>query len=281
MGEKSLSNQLKERLKIVGLSHIVVASGFCLSILVDFARKIMGKISRFAGYFFAGVLIVVFISMTGFSSSLVRAGAVSAMSLFAQYFGRKIHPGRLLLYTATLSILMNPNFVVNLAWQLSFLSFAGILLITPVLRAFFYGQKAPGWLASMIIAAVSAQLACLPLCIYTFGQVSIVSIVSNLLVTPPVSTIMALTFFVGVCPLRISPFIIANRLLLSYQIGVINWLSGIKWAVMSIPAQTPLCFLLYVPVILIIYTLKWRTNYSYRPRLALDKSPKYGRIYSC
>ncbi len=39
VGEKPLSAELKEQLKIVGLSHIVVASGFSLSVLVSAARK--------------------------------------------------------------------------------------------------------------------------------------------------------------------------------------------------------------------------------------------------
>jgi hypothetical protein len=39
IGEKTLPQNLKEQLRIVGLSHVVVASGFSLSILANFARK--------------------------------------------------------------------------------------------------------------------------------------------------------------------------------------------------------------------------------------------------
>ena len=281
MGEKSLSNQLKERLKIVGLSHVVVASGFCLSILVEFARKIAGKLSRFAGYFFAFVLISVFIIMTGFSPSLIRAGIVSVVSLFASYYGRKFHPGRLLVYAAALSVLIRPTLIADLAWQLSFLSFAGILLITPVLQAYFYGKKPPGWLASMVFATISAQLACLPLSVYTFGQFSIISLVTNILITPLIPIIMVLTFIISICQFRFLPLVFINQLFLSYQNSVIGWFSDIKWATVNVPPKIPFVFLAYIPIILIIYALKRRTAYSYRPELALDKSPKYGKIYSC
>ena len=58
-------------LQTVGLTHIVVASGANLSILVDFARKRFGKISRFAAWLVASVLVVLFVCMVGFSATVV------------------------------------------------------------------------------------------------------------------------------------------------------------------------------------------------------------------
>ena len=281
MGEKTLSNKIKEQLRIVGLSHVVVASGFCLSVLVEFVKKTIGKASRFASFFFSVVLIVIFVSITGFSPSLIRASIVSVLSLFARYFGHNYHPGRLLVYVAALSTLIKPTAVLELAWQLSFLSFTGIILIVPILQRFFYGQETPSWLASMIFATISAQFACLPLSIYTFGQLSIVGVISNLLITPLIPVIMALTFVVGVCPFKIPLLVSINRLFLLYQIEVINRLSAAKWAIVDIPANHPIIFIVYIPIIIVILVIKHRLSYSYRPSFTLDKSPKYGKIYTC
>ena len=115
IGEKALSEDFKAKLRTVGLSHIVVASGFCLAVLSIFAQKSMRKVSRFASYAFAGILILLFIMVAGLSPSLLRAGLVTGSTLTAGYFGRKFHPGRLLIYIVAISILINPLIIKSLA----------------------------------------------------------------------------------------------------------------------------------------------------------------------
>ena len=84
-----LTNELNEKLRMVGLVHIVVASGAHLSILVEIARRIFGKISRFAGTFFATFSILSFMVMIGFTPSIMRAGIMSILVIMAQHVGRK------------------------------------------------------------------------------------------------------------------------------------------------------------------------------------------------
>ena len=86
IGEKSLPQKLKEQLRGVGLSHIVVASGFSLSILAGFMKKWMSRISRFIGYASAFMTITLFLSITGLTPSLLRASLVSGISLIAEYY---------------------------------------------------------------------------------------------------------------------------------------------------------------------------------------------------
>jgi len=115
IGERTLTEDFKNRLRVVGLSHIVVASGFCLSILAEFAQRRMKNVSRFASYLSAAVLMIIFIMIAGVSPSLLRASLVSGMSLLAGYYGRKFHPGRLLLYAVAISVLINPVIIKSLA----------------------------------------------------------------------------------------------------------------------------------------------------------------------
>ena len=78
-----LPDELDENLRVVGLTHIVVASGTHLSILVEVARKIFGKLSRFAGVLFAGVFVVFFMAMVGWTPSILRAGLMTLLMLVA------------------------------------------------------------------------------------------------------------------------------------------------------------------------------------------------------
>ena len=92
-GQKSaLPADLSTALQVAGLSHIVVASGYNLTILVRLARRFFVKISKFLSVFASGIMIVGFIAMTGLSPSMTRAGLVSSLSLLTWYYGRQFHP---------------------------------------------------------------------------------------------------------------------------------------------------------------------------------------------
>lgn len=81
-GQKdSMPEELSQKLKNVGLAHIVVASGFHLSLITSLFRKLFKKVSRFASYFAATLALLAFISITGLSASMLRAGLVTGLSL--------------------------------------------------------------------------------------------------------------------------------------------------------------------------------------------------------
>ena len=269
LGEKSLSDTQSEKLRTIGLSHIVVASGYCLSMIVGVARKVAGKLSRFAGFLASYLLIVLFISVTGLSPSLMRAGLVSGISLAISYFGRKIHPVRLLIYVASLSALINPLVIFELAWQLSFASYTGIILLLPLLKAFFFGRQKTSVFAEIILTSISAQIMCLPISACAFGSISILSIVSNILVTPLIPTVMLLTFMVGLFPfLALSATI--NNAILGLQLGIIDWLSRIKWGTATASIDAPFIVAIYATIFLVFFLAK--TTH----RLQLQTAPRPG-----
>ena len=99
------------------------------------------------------------------------------LSLLAWYYGRSFHPVILLFFVAALSLLINPSYGWNdLGWALSFLSFAGVMILAPLLQAYFFGDKKPGTVRQILGETFSAQLVTAPLLIMTFGQISVVGL---------------------------------------------------------------------------------------------------------
>ena len=99
MGMKSgLSEDFSEKLRAVGMTHVVVASGAHLAILIGVAKKLFGRISKFAGLLFSLMMIVGFVFIVGFTPSMTRAALVSSLSLLVGYVGRKFTPLRLILF---------------------------------------------------------------------------------------------------------------------------------------------------------------------------------------
>ena len=250
----SLPEGLAETLKIVGLTHIIVASGANLSILIGFARKMFGRISRAFGLITSLILTFFYIGMVGLSPSVVRAGLVSGIALITWYVGRDLKPWRLLLIVAAATLLYNPMYLIDLGWLLSFGSFAGILSLGPRLACFFYGKKKPGIIGATLLETVAASLLCTPILLYFFGATSVISLLANILVLPTIAVAMALTFATGVLAIFNVPVVTGlvgqvATWLLSYHLAVINFFGAQEIFLIEIPAGQPVVFLLYLPLV--------------------------------
>lgn len=250
LGEKDgLSEQFKEYLQVAGLSHVVVASGAHLSIIVAFVRKIFGRISRKTGLTFALIFVLIFMALIGWTPSILRAGIMTILTLSAWYNGRKFQPWRLILITATITLLINPTFITNLGWQLSFASYAGIMLLGPSIISYFYGEKKPGFIGSMVITTISASLLVAPISLFYFGSLSLISIAANILILPTLSVVMGLVFATGI--FAGVPFIGAaagwlSKLLLNFHMFIIEFLGTKKYFLITIPKGQAWVFLLYL-----------------------------------
>lgn len=256
IGMKSgLSKDFASALQMVGMTHVVVASGAHLAILTGAAKKIFGKISKFAGVLFSLLMILAFVLIVGFTPSMTRAALVASLSLLVGYVGRKFTPLRLISFVAMVTLLINPTYVLNLGWQLSFASFFGILILSPHLQAVFYGGKKPPWLASMLITSIATSLICAPILIYNFGTISFLSLIANLIILPtlPYAMLgMMLTGVASMVPLLAVVIASLTTWLLDLHIWIINFLSEQKAFILELPSGNAWFYLLYIPVLVFL-----------------------------
>ncbi|MBQ6375566.1 ComEC/Rec2 family competence protein [Candidatus Saccharibacteria bacterium] len=248
-----LPDDLSSNLRTVGLVHIVVASGAHLSILVEIAKKLFGKISRMTGLLAASLFIFFFMSMVGWTPSILRAGIMAFLTLLAGFTGRKIAPWRIILLVAAGTLLISPMFVIDLGWLLSFASFTGIMILGPKFTHFFYGSRPPGFIGSTILTTVAATIMTLPIVIYYYGQISLISVVANLLILPTLPYAMGLTFLTGaIADIPIVNIIISwlATKLLDFHIATVNFFSNLSQFLFTTDPYNPWVFALYAIVII-------------------------------
>lgn len=261
MGMSSgLSDSLSDALRAVGMTHVVVASGTHLGILVGAARRTFGKLSRFAGAFFSILLIVSFVLIVGFTPSMTRAALVASLTLLLGYVGRKLAPWRLLSLAAAITLVILPMYLFNLGWQLSFTSFFGILVVGPCLTKTFYGGKPPPWLANMLLTSLATCLTCAPILAYNFGAISLLSFIANLIILPTLPYVMLLLLLTGTTsflPWLASIIGKLATLLLDFHIATVNFLSEKTMLIINFPEDDARVFLLYIIVGVILVLPKF------------------------
>lgn len=269
-GQKSaLPEDLADALKIAGLTHIVVASGYNLTILVRLARKLFLKVSKYVSAVSAGGMIALFVLITGLSPSMTRAGLVSSMSLLAWYYGRVFHPFILLPVAGAITVALQPSYVWgDMGWQLSFSAFVGVMIVAPLLQTYFFGAAEPGIFRQVLGETIAAHIVTVPIIAVSFGTVSNVAVIANILVVPLVPLAMLLTFISGL--IAISGVSILNFIaeptswLLGYMTKVAQFVAEIPWAQSELQIA-PALWLVYVLVLFAFCFWMWRkTNYSFR-----------------
>ncbi len=242
-GQKSaLPGDLSQALQIAGLSHIVVASGYNLTILVRLARRLFMRISKFVAAVGSSIMIVSFVAMTGLSPSMTRAGLVSGLSLLTWYYGRSFHPFVLLPFAAAITVAIQPSYVWgDMGWQLSFSAFAAVMIVTPLLQRFFFGDTEPGTIRQVLGETVGAHVVTLPIVAMGFSVISNVAIPANILIVPFVPIAMLLTFISGLAAI-ITPggaelVGMPASWLLGYMTHVAQYLAELPWAQTQIEVQ--------------------------------------------
>lgn len=238
--KSSLPDKFDDQLRLLGLTHIIVASGFNLTILVRLARRLFARFSKYQATLMSVLLMSGFLLVTGFSASMSRAALVTSLSLAAWYYGRKIHPVVLLLVAAAITTAINPLYLwSDLGWWLSFLAFAGVMLGAPLIQWRMFGEKQPPALMQVAIETVCAQLTTLPLIMLIFGTFSVLSLPANLLIVPFIPLAMLLTLIAGLAGLLtplLAPWAALPALwLLRYVTEIVDWLGRIPWA--SVPLK--------------------------------------------
>lgn len=271
VGLKSgLPDELSDTLWAVGMTHVIVASGAHLGILVSAARKLCGKLSKFSGLLGSLLLITGFALIVGFTPSMTRAALVSSLSLLVGYVGRKFTPLRLLIFVAMLTLLVSPLNCLNLGWQLSFASFFALLVIESRLQKLFYGGKKPPWLANMLLTSLSTTITCAPILIYNFGTFSLLSFVANLFILPTLPYAMLLVFLTGVTsfwPWLAGIVAQLSTLLLEAHIWLVNFLGEKTMFIFNLPSGDLRIFLIYIPLLMCLM-LQYMHEYRFRSRNA-------------
>ena len=180
LGEKKdLPYGLRLALRDTSTLHMVVVSGQNLSLLAALIIGLSGLITRRIAILTTLFVIGSYVIITGGQIPVLRAAVMAVIAYLAQVLGRPNDGLRALTAVAALFLLINPSWIGDLSFQLSFLATFGVVVVAPALAS--YLKKLPFLLKESLSMTIGAQLMVLPVISQNFHQISLVSIPANLL----------------------------------------------------------------------------------------------------
>lgn len=248
-----------------GVSHVVAISGYNITIIANAIGAVIlyFGIPTAIGLGLSGVMIVLFVIMTGLSASAVRAAVMSVILLLAQKEGRTYDAGTALVVTALLMSLWNPlTPLYDFSFQLSFLAAAGIIWLSPVVGRLLVRAPALYGVKEILTGTIAAEAMIMPLIIYKTGIVSLISLLANILILPVVPTLMLLGAIMIVLGFIAYPVafiaLVPTHILLLYVLRVVSLAAHLPFAYLQIASlPTALMLIWYLAMLcLILYERK-------------------------
>ena len=192
IGDKSLlSGSVKDNFTASGAAHIMAVSGLHLAVLSGslywFLKKI--KIPKVPTVILSAISTCFYMALCGFSKSITRAGIMMLILLLGRLFDEKSDALNSL-GISVLIICLNPFAVTDAGALLTVTAVLGLITVNTELtkllkpKSELLKNKFVKYFAGLLLASFSVFVTTLPVLYVSFGYISYLGIVLNLIMIP-------------------------------------------------------------------------------------------------
>lgn len=243
---KSIPQGLLNDFRNTGIIHIVVLSGYNITLVADFVMKIFSFLPNYFGMGLGALAIILFAIMTGAGAATVRASIMALLVVLARATNRIYQITWALFVVGFLMVFYNPKILrFDTGFQLSFLATLALIYLAPYFTEKFSFITQKFKLREIISSTCATQVFVLPLLLYKTGIFSFVSLPVNLLILPfiPITMFFGFTTFL----LKI-PFGWIGYALTQYELFIVKIFAGLPFAAKTI-SNFPLFLMLIIYII--------------------------------
>ena len=221
LGDKSaLTHELKDTYSKTGASHILALSGLHLGIIYALlSMLVVGRRWQMITQVAIILSIWAFVFLVGMSMSVVRSAVMLTVYALLAIGHRHKMSVNTLAFTAIIMLLISPQALFDVGFQMSFMAVFSILLFVPLFYRLFSAEylmthRIISWLWGMVAVSVAAQIGVAPLIAYYFGRFSCYFLLTNFIVIPAATLILYLSLATLLIP--------ALGVLLAGIVGLLN-----------------------------------------------------------
>ena len=241
--QSGIPQQVQEAFRLTGTSHIIVISGFNITIIAGMFTLVFSRLfGIYKGAIAAALGIILYTLLVGANAAVVRAAILGLLTLLGHLVGRRQAGLNSLTFVAGVMAFITPYVLWDVSFQLSFAATLGIMLYAEPMSEWFIrtasryitpekAVRLAGPIGEYFLLTLAAQLTTLPLMIYYFKRLSLTALIANPLVLPAQPPLMVLGGLSVLTGMLIKP---VGQLLAwvawpftAYTIRVVEWLAKV------------------------------------------------------
>ncbi|MBC7749405.1 MAG: ComEC family competence protein, partial [Methylotenera sp.] len=259
--QQDISPDIIRDYQYAGAVHILSVSGLHIGFILLFVTFILKPIPNSKrGSFIKLIIILLSLSMfgiiAGLAPSVVRSVTMFSFVAIGNHLRRSVNIYHTLLVSVLLILLVEPSFLFDVGFQLSYIALFFIIWLQPLLSSIWKPKyKVSKYIWDILTVSFAAQIGTLPLSIYYFHQFPGLFFITNLIIIPLLSIIMIL----GVLVMLLSGFNIIPVFLSQLLEWSIYYLNKIINAIASLERfiiqDIPLHFYLLLSGYLLLFTV--------------------------
>lgn len=196
LGEKhGLSDEWYDKFTNIGLTHVIVLSGYNLAIIFAWTRIALRRTPFLVQHLCGAFAVIALMLVSGAEAPAVRAAILVLTASLAALLRRQEDAGYFLSLTVFVMLLWNPFYLLyDISFQLSVAATYGLTYLAPVLGHYVFNK--PKFAHELVRDTMSAQIIVLPLQLFYFGTLSWVSLFANIVILPFIPILMILGMLV-------------------------------------------------------------------------------------
>lgn len=289
-GERDyISEEVKDSFSRAGVMHVMAVSGLHVGIIYLMLFYFLFFLDGFKyGRVIKSVVIILLLwlyaMITGLTPSVLRATVMFSFLVIGQNLGRNTNIYNSLALSAFVLLCLNPFYLRNVGFQLSYFAVTGIVFFYPKIYALLSSRYwLPNKIWMLFSLSVAAQLSTFPLVIFYFHQFPNLFFISNLFVIPLVSVLIYLGFITllfSFSTFFLNIFSFLLNMVSSILISGIKAVGNLKFSVSSpLFLDIPEVGILYLMIVFIgIFVVYRKNNQFFIILILLLIIPAYGLI---
>lgn len=262
--QQEIDPDLVKDYQYAGAIHILSVSGLHVACILSFIAFLLQPIPNHRKGAFIKLIIILlslwfFGLLAGMAPSVVRSITMFSLMTIGLFMIRAVNFYHTLLVSMFLILLFEPSFLFDIGFQLSYLALFFIVWLQPLLFSIWKPRNTiSNYFWNILTVSFAAQLGTFPLSLYYFHQFPGLFFVTNILILPLLSLILAIALLVVIMAafnwVPYFPMMILEKCILVLN-NVISWVASFEnFILKDIPFNALLMLSCYL---LIISTIVW------------------------
>ena len=254
--QKAIPPDVRENFAKTGTSHIlsisglhigmVAAGGFLLIFfLMKFSEQLMLRFNIIKIATAASLVpVIIYALVAGMGTTVIRSTLMTLAILAALLTEKQRDPYNILFAAALIILIIAPESLFDISFQLSFGAVFAILYIVPKFSDIPIGLPpyTPHWLQTLcrrlylfLLVSAAATVGTLPIIVFYFNRASTVTLIANLIAVPLLGMLALIPAMGFIIVALFSPWtagllISAASFLTGISVTIINWLASLSWS---------------------------------------------------